>query len=585
MEVIRGIPVSSGIVFGRVFRLGQAEQRVSHRRIEAADSAAEIERVDAAFEDAIAELEQLRDRTRVQLGAEPAKIFEFHVGLLRDPSLRDPIRERIRTDLVVAEWAVADQFRTIADQFAAMGSEVFAQKTADIIDLDRRVLDQLMGETTSRLANLTEPVVIVAHELTPSQTAGMDRSKVLGFATDAGGRTSHVSIVARAIDIPAVVGCHRVSQGVENGDLVIVDGDAGTVIVDPDPETVAEYEARQSKVSEFREGLRETAFLDAVTTDGVQISLLGNIEFPDEIESVLQNGGGGVGLYRTEFLYLTSGHAPDEAAHYEAYRTAIGMLDGRPLIIRTQDLGADKYTQEQAEEPERNPFLGCRSIRYSLLHLKEFKTQLRAILRAATEGPVKIMFPLVSTVMEIRQAKMLLADVAEELDEEGIPRGTDVAIGMMVEVPSAALMARAFSNEVEFFSIGTNDLIQYTLAVDRGNERVANLYTGASPAVLQLIKSVIRAARRRDVAVSICGEIAGEPIYTMLLLGLGLRTLSLVPTQIPLIKKVIRSVSIEHCERIARKVGTFDSERQVLNYLRDELRKIDPGSPGGWTAE
>ena len=350
-------------------------------------------------------------------------------------------------------------------------------------------------------------------------------------------------------------------------------------------ETIAEYEARQSKVSEFRAGLRKTASLDAVTTDGVEVSLLGNIEFPDEIESVLENGGGGVGPYRTEFLYLTSGHAPDETAHYEAYRTAIEMLDGRPLVIRTQDLGADKYTQEQAEEPERNPFLGCRSIRYSLLHLTEFKTQLRAILRAATHGPVKIMFPLVSTVMEIRQAKMLLADVAEELDEEGIPRGTDVSIGMMVEVPSAALMARAFSNEVEFFSIGTNDLIQYTLAVDRGNERVANLYTGASPAVLQLIKSVIRAARRRDVAVSICGEIAGEPIYTMLLLGLGLRTLSLVPTQIPLIKKVVRSVSIEHCERIARKVGTFDSERQVLNYLRDELRKIDPGSPGGWTAE
>ena len=585
MEVIRGIPVSSGIVFGRVFRLGQAEQRVSHRRIEASDCEPEIARVDTAFAEAIAELEQLRDRTRIQLGAEPAKIFEFHVGLLRDPSLRDPIRERIRTDLVVAEWAVADQFKTIADQFAAMGSEVFAQKTADIIDLDRRILDKLMGENTSRLANLNEPVVIFAHELTPSQTAGMDRSKVLGFATDAGGRTSHVSIVARAIDIPAVVGCHRVSRSAENGDLVIVDGDAGTVIIDPDPETVAEYEARQSKASEFRAGLRETASLDAVTTDGVEISLLGNIEFPDEIESVLANGGGGVGLYRTEFLYLTSGHAPDETAHYEAYRTAIEMLDGRPLVIRTQDLGADKYTQEQAEEPERNPFLGCRSIRYSLLHLKEFKTQLRAILRAATHGPVKVMFPLVSTVMEIRQAKMLLADVAEELDEEGIPRGTDVSIGMMVEVPSAALMARAFSNEVEFFSIGTNDLIQYTLAVDRGNERVANLYTGASPAVLQLIKIVIRAARRREVAVSICGEIAGEPIYTMLLLGLGLRTLSLVPTQIPLIKKVVRSVSIKHCERIARKVGTFDSERQVLNYLRDELRKIDPGSPGGWTAE
>jgi len=585
METIRGIPVSSGIVIGRVFRLGEAEQRVPHRRIEAAEVDRELERMETAFEEAIADLEALRDRTQVQLGAEPAKIFEFHVGLLRDPSLRKPIRTRIESDLVVAEWAVADEFRAVADRFAAMGNEVFAQKTSDIIDLDRRVLDRLMGENTSRLATLDEPVIIVAHELTPSQTAGMDRTKVLGFATDLGGRTSHVSIVAKAVDIPAVVGCQRISRMAENGDLVIVDGDGGTVILDPTDEILEDYRARQTRVTSYRAELRRSAGLDAMTVDGTSISLLGNIEFPDEIPSVLDNGGEGVGLYRTEFLYLTSGHEPSEDDHLQAYRTAISHLGGRPLTIRTQDLGADKYTQTQAEEPERNPFLGCRSIRYSLLHLPEFKTQLRAILRAAAGGPVKVMFPLVSTVMEIRQAKMLLADVAEELDEEGVERGRDVSIGMMVEVPSAALMARAFSSEVDFFSIGTNDLIQYTLAVDRGNERVANLYTGASPAVIQLVKNVVRAARRREIEVSLCGELAGEPIYTMLLLGLGLRTLSLVPTQIPLIKTVIRAVTIEHCERSARKVGTFDSERQVLNYLRDELRKIDPGSPGGWTAD
>ncbi len=541
--------------------------------------------MESAFAAAIADLEELRDRTRKELGEEPAKIFEFHVGLLHDPSLRTPIRSRIEDDLVVAEWAVADEFKTVSDRFASMGSEVFAQKASDIIDLDRRVLDHLMGEDTSRLATLDEPVVIVAHELTPSQTAGMDRSKVLGFATDLGGRTSHVSIVARAVDIPAVVGCQRISRMVENGDRIIIDGDAGTVIVSPSDEILEDYRGRQSRVSSYREHLRLTAGEEAATTDGVGVKLLGNIEFPDEIPSVLENGGEGVGLYRTEFLYLTSGHEPTEEDHYEAYRTAVQLLDGRPLVIRTQDLGADKYTQEQAEEPERNPFLGCRSIRYSLQNLAGFKVQLRAILRAAVDGPVKVMFPLVSNVMEIRQAKMLLADVAEELVEDGVPHGDDVSVGMMVEVPSAALMARAFSSEVEFFSIGTNDLIQYTLAVDRGNERVANLYTGASPAVIQLIKSVIRAARRRDVDVSLCGEVAGEPIYTMLLLGLGLRTLSLVPTQIPLIKTVIRTVSIAHCEKIARKVGTFDSERQVLNYLRDELRKIDPGSPGGWTAD
>ncbi len=585
MEVVRGIPVSSGIVIGRVFRLGKAEQRVPHTNITADGVETELERVHEAFDRAIVDLEGLRDRTKVQLGAEPAKIFEFHVGLLRDPSLRHPIEARIREELIVAEWAVADQFKAVADQFASLGAEVFAQKSADILDLDRRVLDHLMGESTSRLARLDEPVIIVAHELTPSQTAGMNRSQILGFATDLGGRTSHVSIVARAVDIPAVVGCQHVSQRVENGDQIIIDGDSGTVLVRPTEEILEEYRTRQSAVSDYRASLRKSVGLKAETSDGVEVSLLGNIEFPDEIPAVLENGGGGVGLYRTEFLYLTSGHEPTEEDHFLAYRTAIEHLEGRPLVIRTQDLGADKYTQEQAEEPERNPFLGCRSIRYSLQNLDGFKTQLRAILRAATAGPVKVMFPLVSTVMEIRQAKMLLADVAEELDEEGIERGHEVEVGMMVEVPSAALMARAFSSEVSFFSIGTNDLIQYTLAVDRGNERVANLYTGASPAVIQLIKNVIRAARRRDVDVSLCGEVAGEPLYTMLLLGLGLRTLSLVPNQIPVIKAIVRSVTIEHCERVARKVGTFDSERQVLNYLRDELRKIDPGSPGGWTAD
>ena len=585
MEVVRGIPVSSGIVIGRVFRLGKAEQRVPHTNITADGVETELERVHEAFDRAIVDLEGLRDRTKVQLGAEPAKIFEFHVGLLRDPSLRHPIEARIREELIVAEWAVADQFKAVADQFASLGAEVFAQKSADILDLDRRVLDHLMGESTSRLARLDEPVIIVAHELTPSQTAGMNRTQILGFATDLGGRTSHVSIVARAVDIPAVVGCQHVSQRVENGDQIIIDGDSGTVLVRPTEEILEEYRTRQSAVSDYRASLRKSVGLKAETSDGVEVSLLGNIEFPDEIPAVLENGGGGVGLYRTEFLYLTSGHEPTEEDHFLAYRTAIEHLEGRPLVIRTQDLGADKYTQEQAEEPERNPFLGCRSIRYSLQNLDGFKTQLRAILRAATAGPVKVMFPLVSTVMEIRQAKMLLADVAEELDEEGIERGHEVEVGMMVEVPSAALMARAFSSEVSFFSIGTNDLIQYTLAVDRGNERVANLYTGASPAVIQLIKNVIRAARRRDVDVSLCGEVAGEPLYTMLLLGLGLRTLSLVPNQIPVIKAIVRSVTIEHCERVARKVGTFDSERQVLNYLRDELRKIDPGSPGGWTAD
>ncbi|MEY3026675.1 MAG: phosphoenolpyruvate--protein phosphotransferase [Planctomycetota bacterium] len=585
MQTVKGIPVSSGIVIGRVFVLGEAETHVPQRSIEATKVDAELARLDDALREAIADLTVLRDRTEQQLGAEAAKIFGFHLGLAQDPALLGPMRERIRNDLVNAELAVADGFRVVTEQFKAIGNEVFRQKANDVLDLERRVLGKLMGENESRLSKLDESVIVVAHELTPSQTAGMDRSKVLGIATDLGGRTSHTSIVARAVEIPCVVGCQRIMERAEDGDLVIVDGDTGVVVIRPDERTLQEYRTQQDRFSTYRRLLRETAPLEAITKCGTRIQLLGNIEFPHEVESVLANGGDGVGLYRTEFLYLTNDHEPSEDEQFQAYRRTLELLAGRPCTIRTLDLGADKYTQQRAHEPERNPFLGLRSIRYCLQNRELFKTQLRAILRASSHGPLKVMFPLVSTLMELRQAKMILNDVCEELDEEGIPFDRSIQTGIMIEVPSAALLARAFADECAFFSIGTNDLIQYTLAVDRGNERVANLYTGASPAVLYLVKQVIRSGRRAGIDVSLCGEIAGEAIYTMLLIGLGLRTLSLVPSQIPLIKRVIRSVDIEHCEQLARKVGSFDSERQVLNTLRDELRKIDPDSFGGWIAE
>ena len=585
MQTVKGIPVSPGIVIARAFVLGEAETHIPYREIDLEQLDAELTRLDAALRDASADLVLLRDRTEQQLGREAAKIFGFHLGLVQDPSLLGPMHEQIRRDRVNAEVAVADNFKRVTEQFKSIGNEVFRQKANDVLDLERRVLGKLMGENESRLSALAEPVVIIAHELTPSQTAGMDRKKILGIATDLGGRTSHTSIVARAVEIPCVVGCQRVMQRVEDGDLVIVDGDTGVVIVRPDERTLAEYRIQQERFSHHRRMLRETAGLEALTRDGTRIQLLWNIEFPHEVESVLANGGDGVGLYRTEFLYLTNDHEPSEDEQYRAYRHTLELLAGRPCTIRTLDLGADKYTQQRAHEPERNPFLGLRSIRYCLAHREMFKTQLRAILRASANGPLKVMFPLVSTVMELRQAKMILNDVCEELDEEGIRFDRGIQIGIMIEVPSAALLSRAFAQECSFFSIGTNDLIQYTLAVDRGNERVAHLYTGASPAVLYLVKQVVRSGRRAGIDVSLCGEIAGEAIYTMLLIGLGLRTLSLVPSQIPLIKRVIRSVDVPHCEELARRVGSFDSERQVLTTLRDELRKIDPDCFGGWIAE
>jgi len=585
MQRIKGIAVSHGIIVGRAFLVGSAEQVVPHRTIDESEVTAQYARLHAALAAAGAEIAELSERTRRELGNEPAKIFEFHAGLLRDKALVAAIERRVSENFVTAEQAVADQFRVLVDQFKRMGNEVFEQKANDIIDLERRVLGHLMGEEKSRLAQLDAPAVVVAHELTPSQAAAMDRSKVIAIVTDLGGRTGHTSIVARALGLPSVVGCQRCSTEVEDGDEMIVDGNEGIVILRPDAKTLEEYRRKQERSQRSRAAMRELSGLEAVTKDGHRIQLMGNIEFPEEIEAVLGNGGDGVGLYRTEFLWLTRKEPPTEQDHMDAYLRAIKLLKGKPLTIRTCDLGADKYTQEQMEEPERNPFLGLRSIRHSLANPAEFKSQLRAILRASAHGPVKTMFPLVSNLMELRQGKLMIADIGEELEDEGVAFDRQMPVGVMIEVPSAALMARTFAAESSFFSIGTNDLVQYTLAVDRGNERVAHLYQAAHPAVVYLAKSVVRAARSAQIDCSLCGEMAGEPLYAMLLLGMGLRTLSMVPDQIPVVKRVIRSVTMEQCERLARRVGSFDSERQVETALRDELRKLDPEVFGHWVAE
>jgi phosphotransferase system enzyme I (PtsI) len=585
MQRIKGIAVSHGIIVGRAFLVGSAEQVVPHRTIDESEVTAQYARLHAALAAAGAEIGELSERTRRELGNEPAKIFEFHAGLLRDKALVAAIERRISGNFVTAEQAVADQFRVLVDQFKRMGNEVFEQKANDIIDLERRVLGHLMGEEKSRLAQLDAPAVVVAHELTPSQAAAMDRSKVIAIVTDLGGRTGHTSIVARALGLPSVVGCQRCSTEVEDGDEMIVDGNEGVVILRPDAKTLEEYRRKQERSQRSRAAMRELSGLEAVTKDGHRIQLMGNIEFPEEIEAVLANGGDGVGLYRTEFLWLTRKDPPTEQDHMDAYLRAIKLLKGKPLTIRTCDLGADKYTQAQMEEPERNPFLGLRSIRHSLANPAEFKSQLRAILRASAHGPVKTMFPLVSNLMELRQGKLMIADIGEELEDEGVAFDRQMPVGVMIEVPSAALMARTFAAESSFFSIGTNDLVQYTLAVDRGNERVAHLYQAAHPAVVYLAKSVVRAARSAQIDCSLCGEMAGEPLYSMLLLGMGLRTLSMVPDQIPVVKRVIRSVTMEQCERLARRVGSFDSERQVETALRDELRKLDPEVFGHWVAE
>lgn len=589
MKRLEGIPVSPGVAIGRLYALEEGGLRVARRKIAADQVEAECARLDEALAASIGELERVHAEAEQHMGSEAANVFRFHIGMLHDRSMIEPMRALIADRLDAAEYAVFKTFKALAERFAAMPDSAFTTKTDDIDDLAERVIGHLTGQTGAAHDDLPDDAVVLASELTPSETVGFDRDKLAGLATKYGGKTSHTAIVARALGIPAVVGVSGLTDDIDPNDevprTVIVDGTSGVVIVDPDEATITDYLARREQQRTYALSLGELADLPAVTADGTAIQLLGNIELAEEINTVLTAGGEGIGLYRTEFLYLTRKTFPTEADHLEAYTKCLKLLgDDRPLVIRTLDLGADKYAHGHPAHSERNPFLGLRSIRYSLDQPEAFKTQLRAILRASAIGRVRVMFPLVTSVHELRHAKLILRDLMEEFLEEGVPFDRNLKVGMMVEVPSAALMAETFAREVDFFSIGTNDLVQYTLAVDRTNERVADLFSPTHPAVLRLIKDTVRGARRHHIPVSCCGTAAGDVDYAVLLIGLGLRTLSVTPTDIPNIKRIIRSITVGQCERIAKKAVAFDSAANVSAFVRDKARKIVPeafaGRPG-----
>lgn len=576
MEVIKGIPVSQGIVIGRVFVLDADTRHIGRHHIQRDQVDRELERLEAALRRSREELAGVFKDAESMMGEEAAKVFLFHRGMLEDKSLIGPIRAMIMSEAVGAEHAVSHVLGEWADRFGRMSDLAFRSKVNDLEDLQERILTHLTGERRHQLAQVPAGTVVVARDLTPTQTTSFDRARVLAFATDLGGKTSHTAIVARALGIPSVVGCQSLTRLATDGATIIVDGDRGVVVLDPNEETLDDYKAAIKKRQRARVTVSDDARLPALTLDKVEVQVLGNIEFADEIPTLLEQGGEGVGLYRTEFLYLTSPTEPTEEDHYRAYERCVKLLAGRPLVIRTVDLGADKYTQERADVPERNPFLGLRSIRYCLRSLPMFKNQLRAILRASAHGPIKVMFPLITTTNELRHAKLIIHDVMEDLEEAGVPFDRGIKVGMMVEVPAAALMADTFAREVDFFSIGTNDLIQYTLAVDRTNERVAGMYNPLNPAVLRLIRDTVRAARRHEIDVSLCGEAGGDPEIALLLMGMGLRTLSVTASAVAPLKRLIRGVSMTQCERLARKAFSFDSDVQVAAYLRDRARKIVP---------
>jgi phosphotransferase system enzyme I (PtsI) len=493
--------------------------------------------------------------------------------------MHDDVISQVRNSGFTAEYAVSKVFRHYTKNIKSVKDPFFAERVVDLFDIQKRLQRTLLGKQREDLSHLTEEVVLVAHELTPSQVALLDRTKVLGIALDAGGRTSHTSIMARALGIPCVVGLETISTDISGGQTVVIDGNRGVVVIEPDESALRKYQDAEGRYRDFSLSLLKYRHLSAKTTDGVKINLLANIEFPWEIKGAIENGASGIGLYRTEFLYAEDGKEASEEKHYATYKKAMEEVDGRELVIRTLDVGADKFMDPRSSDrpPEKNPFLGCRSIRLCLENPDVFKVQLRAILRASALGNnLKVMFPMVSSLEELRQAKLILADTQENLDREGIPYNKNIQVGVMIEIPSAAVIADLMAPEVDFFSIGTNDLIQYALAVDRGNERVAPLYRPAHPAVLRLINTVVKAGENAGVKVAMCGEMSGDVMFTILLVGLGLQDLSAAPSVIPEIKQVIRSISAKEAKQIARRALKFQTAEEAVDYLIEKTRKILP---------
>lgn len=573
MLKLQGIAVSSGVTIGEALVLDSEGFRIPRRFVARSAVDTELQRLSNAIAESTAEIKKNRDAVRGELGEQYAAIFDAHLAMLHDQRLQEELTNAVRERNWWPEYAVSRTLRRYAKVFQKLDNHI-AQRAHDIYDIEKSLLRNLLGQRRETLASISEPVVILAHNLTPSETANLDRRFVKGFATELDGPGSHTAIVAEGLEIPAVVGIGPFLADVSGGEPVILDGNQGVVILQPDEETIARYRLEAEVAETVAASLGQLRDLQAETVDGMRIQIRGNIEFPEEVEQCTRRGSDGIGLYRTEFLYLTSQHEPSEEDHYRAYCKVINALDEKPMVVRTLDLGSDKMLTEKSPEEERNPCLGLRSIRLSLRQLPMFRTQLRAILRASVHGDVRVMFPLVSTILELRQARLVLSDVMEDLAEHDIDFNPKLKIGIMVETPAAAMMLDAFIEEVDFVSVGTNDLIQYTLAVDRGNKDVADLYSACDPAVIRLLKRSLDVADDAGVTASVCGQMSGSVMYTQLLLGLGLRELSVPAASIPEIKQAVRSVSIADCQAVAKRVLEMNSARDVKAFLRDQKRRL-----------
>jgi phosphotransferase system enzyme I (PtsI) len=583
MQVLSGMGVSGGIAFGRVVCISTRVSEIF--RYAVADTAveAEIERFRTALEHAQSELQRTRCRADESLGNELAAIFDAHILLLSDRSFLERIENRIRTQQVNAEWAVHKTAEELDDRFSRIDDTYLRERSEDLTDVSRHLLRSLQGLSHHDISTFRGDAIVVADDLTPSDAVRLGREHVLGFVIESGGRTSHTTIIARSLNIPAVSGLAGITSVLTDDDTVIVDGESGIVVLHPTEEVLAEYRNRRAALKDREREMLETRELEAVTSDGVRIHLMANIDLPEEIEEVRSFGAAGVGLYRSEFLYIEkSPELPTEEDHLEIYRRLVEAAAPHPAIIRTYDLGGRKLAREVMATREDNPVLGLRGIRLTLARPEVFKTQLRGLFRASVYGDLWVMLPLVSTLDEVRRFRAFADEIRAELDREGLPFRHDLKIGVMIEVPAAAIMADLIAQEVDFFSIGTNDLIQYSLAVDRNNEHVADLYQPLHPAILRMLRFVIDSARAAGIEVSLCGEMAADERYAPLLIGLGLRRLSVAPRVVPSIKTRIRELQAAELASLAEQCMAFrtaaEVQRHVESYLEGAL-SLQPGRP------
>ncbi|PKE34278.1 phosphoenolpyruvate--protein phosphotransferase [Macrococcoides caseolyticum] len=565
MTTLKGIGASDGIAIAKAYLLVEPDLSFNNEKV--ADVDAEVEKFKAAVNQSKVELTQIRNNAEIALGPDKAAIFDAHLLVLEDPELINPIEDNIRNNQMNAAASLSEVSTNFITIFESMDNEYMKERAADIKDVSKRVLSHILGVSLPNPTMIDEPVVIIAEDLTPSDTAQLNKQFVQGFATNIGGRTSHSAIMSRSLEIPAVVGTKNITDAVQQGDFVIVDGIAGEVIINPDEQTVTGYKARQAAFLQEKEELKQLVNDKTVTKEGKHVELAANIGTPNDLEGVKNNGAEGIGLYRTEFLYMGRDAMPSEDEQFEAYKKVLSEMDGKRVVVRTLDIGGDKELPYLNLPKEMNPFLGYRAIRLCLDQQDIFRTQLRALLRASIHGKLSIMFPMIATINEFRDAKAILEEEKANLIADKVKVADDIELGIMVEIPSTAAMADIFAKEVDFFSIGTNDLIQYTMAADRMSERVSYLYQPYNPAILRLIKQVIDASHKEGKWTGMCGEMAGDSTAIPLLLGLGLDEFSMSATSILSARRQIKNLSQPEMAKVAEQALNCATQEEVVKLV------------------